>query len=527
MFTSQTQWIVNNRDALNINYVAQLGDCVEHGDNGGNDIEWQNAETSLSLLEGAVSGAYPDGIPYGIAVGNHDQSPIGDPTGTTTFYNQYFGISRFDQRAYYGGHYGSNNNNHYDLFSAAGMDFIVIYFEYGVYDAGVLNWADGLLTTYSNRRAIAVTHNMLGTGNPGAFSTQGQAIYDALKGHSNLFLMLGGHVPGEGRRTDTYNGNTVHSLLADYQGRSNGGHGLLRIHEFMPAANMINVKTYSPYNDETESDGDSQFSLNYTMSQSNENPFSQLYSTTVSSGTIVSYTWTGLNAGSTYQWYVELDDQQLNPTPSTLITKVQSPSSVTTGPIWSFSTDAGLPVELSSFTASVQGSDIKLNWRTETEVNNYGFDILRKAQNDEWLKIGFVDGYGNSNSPKEYRFNDKSPVGGKQFSYKLKQIDNDGKFSYSSVIGVIITPSDFALYQNYPNPFNPTTTIKYSLPQESVVTIKIYDVLGSEVETLVSEKQETGIYEIEFNASSFASGMYIYRMQAGSFIQIKKMMILK
>jgi Secretion system C-terminal sorting domain len=194
--------------------------------------------------------------------------------------------------------------------------------------------------------------------------------------------------------------------------------------------------------------------------------------------------------------------------------------------------DNSLPVELYSFTASFNQYAVDLKWQTKTEVDNYGFEIERRTGNkeekeNEWEKIGFVEGYGNSNAPKDYLFTDKSPAGGKQFAYRLKKIDNDGQYSYSSVVEILIAPSDFALYQNYPNPFNPTTTIKYSLPQESVVSIKVFDVLGSEVETLVSEKQETGIYEIEFNASSFASGMYIYRMQAGSFIQIKKMMILK
>ena len=543
MFTSQTQWIADNRVVLDIKYVAQLGDCVENGNTV--EAEWQNAETSMSILENASASIFADGIPYGIAVGNHDQTPFGTPGGTAK-YNEYFGISRFNGRAYYGGNFGSLNDNHYDFFSGGGMDFIVIYFEYDQsVDQAVLDWADGLLTTYSNKRAIVVTHHVLGTGNPGSFGSQGQDIYDALKDNSNLFLMLGGHVGGEGQRTDVFNNNTVHSLLSDYQGRSNGGHGLLRIMEFVPASNMINVKTYSPYTDEDETDSNSEFSLNYSMTESIEGPFNQLYSTTVSNGNTASYTWTGLNASSTYQWYVELDDQSSNPTtpiqPS--VTTGQSPSSVTTGPIWSFSTDAGLPVELSSFTAHLQGSDVRLDWRTETELNNYGFEILRRTQNEEWITIGFVDGYGNTNSPKEYSFVDESPSGGTQLSYRLKQIDTDGKFEYSSIVEVSLAPNDFALYQNYPNPFNPTTKIKYTvappnLPEgEAYVIIKVYDVLGSEIAILVNEEKDAGTYEIEFsanggsasggNAWNLTSGMYIYRMQAGSFTQIKKMLILK
>jgi hypothetical protein len=197
-----------------------------------------------------------------------------------------------------------------------------------------------------------------------------------------------------------------------------------------------------------------------------------------------------------------------------------------------------LPVELSSFSAKLNSGTVTLNWRTETEVNNYGFEVERKTQDvrsERWEKIGFVDGYGNTNSPKEYSFIDKSPTGGRQLSYRLKQIDNDGSYEYSNIVEVEFVPTEFALYQNYPNPFNPTTTIKYSIPSvtlrqaqsDIIVTIIVYDVLGNEIATLVNEEKPAGYYETEFNATGIASGMYIYRMQAGTFVRIKKMMILK
>jgi hypothetical protein len=240
IFYSQTDWIVNNIASRNIAFVTQLGDCTEHGDQF--EIEWQNADTAFNTIENPITTGLTEGMPYGIAPGNHDQSPIGDPNGTTTFYNQYFGISRFLGRTYYGGHYGSNNDNHYELFSTSGLDFIVVHLEYDPSaNASVLAWADGLLQTYSNRRAIVVTHHMINNGNPGSFSAQGQAIYNTLKDNPNLFLLLGGHVPspGEGRRSDTFNGNTVNSLLSDYQGRTNGGNGWMRIMTFSPANNTI------------------------------------------------------------------------------------------------------------------------------------------------------------------------------------------------------------------------------------------------------------------------------------------------
>src|SRR5262249_46687728 len=120
--------------------------------------------------------------------------------------------------------------------------------------------------TYSNRRAIVVSHYLIDTGNPAPFGSQGQATYNALKNNPNLFLMLAGHICEEGRRTDVFNGNTVHTVLADYQCRANGGNGWLRILEFSPANNQIRVRTYSPYLNQFETDADSEFTLTYNMS---------------------------------------------------------------------------------------------------------------------------------------------------------------------------------------------------------------------------------------------------------------------
>jgi hypothetical protein len=335
IFLSQTNWMVANRAARNIAYIATLGDCVEHGDNGGSDIEWQRANTSLGILENPLTTGLPAGFPYGVTVGNHDQSPNGNPDGATTvFYNQYFGESRFLGRPYYGGHYGTNNDNWYDLFSASGMDFIVISLEYDpTPDAAILAWADNLLTTYSSRRAILLSHYFANTGNPATFGAQGQATYDALKGHSNLFLMLCGHVPGEGRRQDTFGGNTVNTLLSDYQSRTNGGNGWLRIMEFSPANNVIRVKTYSPWLDQFEADADSssQFTLLYNMSTTTA--YALLGSVSgVASGSNASVVWPGLQANTAYEWYATVSDG----------------ATMTTGPVWRFTTTAGATYALAT-----------------------------------------------------------------------------------------------------------------------------------------------------------------------------------
>jgi hypothetical protein len=118
--------------------------------------------------------------------------------------------------------------------------------------------------------------------------------------------------------------------------------------------------------------------------------------------------------------------------------------------------------------------------------------------------------------------------GTEKFSYRLKQVDFDGSFQYSEVVEVTFdVPKDFVLQQNFPNPFNPSTTIRYAVPQTSPVIIKVYDLTGQEVATLVNEVKEAGTYEVKFDAGKLASGVYIYRMTAGEFTSVKKMNVLK
>ena len=210
MFNSQTQWIVNNRVADNIAFVTGLGDIVQDGNNNGNYSEWVNADAAVSLLDDPVATGLPEGIPYSFGVGNHDQGPAGDGSpDDTAGYNQYFGSSRYSGKSYYGGHYGTDNDNHYVLFSASGMDFILINIAYmdPQYDGAELNsvlaWANNLLQTHSTRRGIVVSHYLINDGLNASWSNQGLATYNALKGNPNLFLMLAGHfTPPEGQRTD-------------------------------------------------------------------------------------------------------------------------------------------------------------------------------------------------------------------------------------------------------------------------------------------------------------------------------------
>ena len=202
---------------------------------------------------------------------------------------------------------------------------------------------------------------------------------------------------------------------------------------------------------------------------------------------------------------------------------------------------APLPVELTSFTANVAGHRVNLNWQTATEVNNYGFEVERRPETGDrrpgsWEVLGFVKGSGNSSTEKSYSFTDNSAKAGVNL-YRLKQIDIDGRHTYSDQVEVEVQniPKDFILSQNYPNPFNPATTIKYGLPADGEVQLAVYNMLGQEVATLVNETKEAGLYEVIFDASRFSSGVYFYKLQvtnsdgtgAGNYVDIKKLTLLK
>lgn len=187
-----------------------------------------------------------------------------------------------------------------------------------------------------------------------------------------------------------------------------------------------------------------------------------------------------------------------------------------------------LPVELTLFTAALNKNEINLFWKTETEVDNFGFNVERRVKESEWTKISFIEGHGNSNSPKEYNYTDKDLfANGSKFQYRLKQIDTDGQFEYSDIVEVEVVPTQYDLSQNYPNPFNPTTTIRFSLPQAAQLKINLYNMLGELVKTLADGTYEIGYHKILVDAASLPSGTYVYRIESPGFVQVKKMVLLK
>lgn len=196
--------------------------------------------------------------------------------------------------------------------------------------------------------------------------------------------------------------------------------------------------------------------------------------------------------------------------------------------------DASLPVELTSFLARANGDNVWLEWNTATEVNNYGFEIEQKEMGSQaqrgsgWNKVGFVQGAGTSNTPREYSFTDKDLTGG-IYSYRLKQIDRDGQFKYSQFVQVELSvPHVFALANNYPNPFNPATTIEFTLPDDGKVLLKIYDVLGREVATLANGELKAGVvHRATFDATMLSSGVYFSRLEYKDKQLMKKLLLMK
>ena len=186
-----------------------------------------------------------------------------------------------------------------------------------------------------------------------------------------------------------------------------------------------------------------------------------------------------------------------------------------------------IPVELTSFVGSTVNGTVVLNWNTATETNNSGFELQRSSDRINFSNIAFVPGFGTTTEPRSYSYTDKSANNGTYY-FRLKQIDFNGAFAYSQIVEVdVAAPIDFALIQNYPNPFNPSTIISYSLPQNSLVTLKVYDVLGNEVATLVNETKSAGKYDIRFDASGLSNGIYFYSIKAENFTSTKKMILMK
>ena len=260
IFTNQTQWIVENKNKLNIVFVAHEGDIVQDYNN---TTQWQRANTSMSILDGIV--------PYSVLPGNHNMNLT---TGASALYNSTFPASRFSSYEWYGGSFSPANRNSYQLINVSGGNYIILNLEYCPSNE-ILNWANQTLETYKDRKAIIVTHMYLNLWG-GLFDKNfcrrqkeagcencGKEIYEKLVvPNTNIIMILNGHLHGEALNTTRIDGRLVHQIVANYQDRPNGGNGYLRILRFVPTENKVYVKTYSPPLNTYETDENSQFILN-------------------------------------------------------------------------------------------------------------------------------------------------------------------------------------------------------------------------------------------------------------------------
>ena len=190
-----------------------------------------------------------------------------------------------------------------------------------------------------------------------------------------------------------------------------------------------------------------------------------------------------------------------------------------------------MPVEMMTFSATVNNDNATLNWQTASEENNRGFEVYRSANNTKtiWYNIGFVKGNGTIHTPSNYTYTDSKLKTGKYY-YRLKQIDFNGNMQYYELNNIveIKPPNKYELSQNYPNPFNPTTKISFKLSGDTKVSLKVYDISGREVSSLINDKTYTAdYYTVEFNASNLASGIYFYRIVTNEFKSVKKMVLIK
>ncbi|MBN8707386.1 MAG: VCBS repeat-containing protein, partial [Bacteroidetes bacterium] len=231
-------------------------------------------------------------------------------------------------------------------------------------------------------------------------------------------------------------------------------------------------------------------------------------------GSALKYSINNLPDGD-YEWYVQTVNNEFN------------------GSAWiagtPFSVTYTVPVELAEFRSSQKADVVNLFWSTRSETNNYGFEVQKSEVNagtKEWKTVGFVKGSGTTVETQSYQFAEK--IGKTAVSYRLRQLDLDGKESYSQILVVEPQlPTVFAMEQNYPNPFNPVTNIPISIPVAGQVSMKVFDILGREVATLLNEKREAGFYTVQFDGAKLSSGVYFVRLESAGKAAIKKLTLLK
>ena len=377
--------------------------------------------------------------------------------------------------------------------------------------AGNLNLTSGLLTLSSNNLTLGSSSSISGN----TPSASNMVVADGTGQLIKSFSVTGSFTFPVGDNTGTaeYSPATVNFTAGTFAVGASLGVNLRNAKDPNTLTETNYLFRYWDFTNTGISSFSCDVTLNYIAPADVTGNEALIYMGHYSSGT-----WTGYNAA--------------NVTNHTL-----SASAVTSFSRFTGGDQSVMPVRLASFNSNVFTRDIKLKWVTESESNNQGFEILRSAQNDNggnndnnWNKIAFVNGKGNSLTASNYEFTDSKLTTGK-YKYRLKQIDFNGNFEYFDLSGVVEigVPVKFNLSQNYPNPFNPTTKIDFDLPLDSKVSIKVFDISGKEVSTLVNEFRTAGYYTVSYDASALSSGVYFYRIMTGDgkFVMTKKLLLLK
>ncbi|MEP0862817.1 MAG: T9SS type A sorting domain-containing protein, partial [Ignavibacterium sp.] len=334
---------------------------------------------------------------------------------------------------------------------------------------------------------------------------------------SNYFYyeLFDGTFPSQGWTINNPDGGITFTQFEGANGPSFGGSKSVRMEFYSYSSTKQNDFLYSPaYNGLNEVD-----SLKFDWAYAQ-------YSSSYVDRLIVKLS---LDGGSTYPHVIfDKSGAQLATAPTTTNAFVPNANQWQT---FSYPLAQVIPVELSSFNAKANGLDVELSWTTSTEMNNYGFEIQRKAS-DDFITVGFVKGNGSTTEIKHYNFTDRELNEG-SYTYRLKQIDYSGAYHFSDEIVVDVTgPKVFFIEQNYPNPFNPSTKIRFNLAVNSKVSLKVYNLIGEEVAELMNGQMNAGKQEVEFNAINLNSGVYIYKLEAtgedgSSFLSTKKMTLIK
>ncbi|MBR2565462.1 MAG: S-layer homology domain-containing protein, partial [Paenibacillus sp.] len=318
IYQKMVKWITEQKEKMNIKYVIHTGDVVDEADQ---EYQWIEADKNMKVLEDAS-------IPYGVLAGNHD---VGHQDNDYSKFQEYFGTHRFANESVYGDSY-ENNRGHYDLVSAGGNDFIIVYMGWGLGEKEI-DWMNEVVSRYPERKAILCLHEYLLVSNNRS-PIADQIFEKVVKPNKNVIAALSGHYHDSELKVDPIDDDgdgipdrNVYQMLADYQGAPEGGLGYMRLMQFDMKNNKLHIKTYSPYLDDYNyydpaiDKGKDEFSLDLGLAPATKRVATdyigvKVYSdekigskNDVASGAQATVSWRGLPSNSQQQWYVKVEDE--------------------------------------------------------------------------------------------------------------------------------------------------------------------------------------------------------------------------